>query len=44
MSCIGTYWNVVRLILCENLMSVIVFICEQPLQSARLAAQGALQG
>lgn len=40
----GTYWNVLGLILRENLMSIIVFICEQPLQSARLAAQGALQG
>ena len=40
----GTYLNVLGLILCEKLMSIIVFIREQPLQSDRLAAQGALQG
>lgn len=44
MSCVGTYRNVLRLNLCENLMSLVVLICEQPVQSAcLLAAQGAFR-
>ena len=39
----GIYRNVLRLNLCEILMSIVVLICEQPLQSARLAAQRALR-
>ena len=42
-SCMGTCRNMLRLNLCVILMSIVLLICEQPLQSACLAARGALR-